>query len=323
MKPRAVLILGLGLGLLAAPLAAEAQQARKVGRVVLFTDDSRRLAGLRKGLRDLGWIEGQNLVLDVRASGDRFDRLAGIADEIVRLRPNVIVTGGSEYVEALKGATSTIPIIMTMVGDPIARGFVASFARPGGNITGLVSLASELELKRVELLKELVPGLKRVAVLWNPPQPAHGDIVKTLEATAGPLGVQFLLLPVSTANELAGAFEAVRHERVGGLTMLGSNLHGANLKRIAVLALGGKVPAIAWTKAFPQAGGLLAYGPDEIDIPRRAAAYVDKILKGAKPADLPVEQPSKFELVINLKTAKRLGLTIPPSLLLRADQVIE
>jgi len=323
MIHRRTLLCGLMLGALAGPLAAAAQQAGKVGRVVLFTDDSRRLAALRKGLRDLGWVEGQNLVLDVRSSGDRFDRLAGIADEIVRLRPDVIVTGGSEYVEALKGATSTIPIIMTMVGDPIARGFVASFARPGGNITGLANLASELELKRVELLKHLVPGLKRVAVLWNPPQPAHGDIVKTLEAAAGPLGVQFLLLPVNTADDLTGAFETVRHERVGGLTMLGSNTHGANLKRIADLALDAKVPAIAWTKAFTQAGGLLAYGPDEIDIPRRAAAFVDKILKGAKPGDLPVEQPTKFELVINARTAKALGLTIPPSVLARADQVIE
>jgi putative ABC transport system substrate-binding protein len=241
----------------------------------------------------------------------------------VRLKVDVIVATGSEGVQAARNATPTVPIVMTYVGDPVDRGFVTSLARPGGNITGVANIGDELDAKRLELLKEVVPRLTRVSVLWNPPQPAHAAQLKNLQMAAGSLGVDLQPVAIRVSEDLPGAFKTVLREGASAVTMLGSLLHSQNLTPIAELARKVKLPTISYNLRFPELGGLMAYAGKEDDIFRRAAVYVDKIFKGAKPADLPVEQATKFELIINLKTAKALGLTIPPSLLARADQVIE
>ena len=310
------------LAVLAGPRSVEAQTAR-VYRVGIIGDVPARIAAFRAGLRALGWIEGQNVALEIRGTGGRFESHASIVADFVRLPVDVIVAGGSESVEAARAATTSIPIVMTLGGDPIERGFIASFTRPGGNVTGLANLSRDLDAKRLELLKELIPGLRRVAVLWNPPQPAHKTALARLDSAATSLGIGLLPVAVNATKDLDPAFEAVRRQRAGAVTMLGSTVHFANLERIAQRGLRAKVPVVSWTGTFTSAGGLLAYGPDENDLIRRAASYVDRILKGANPGDLPVEQPTRFELVINLKTAKALNLTIPPSLLQRADHVVE
>jgi putative ABC transport system substrate-binding protein len=310
-------------GALAAPLAIEAQQAGKVYRVGLLTDSVQAVENLREGLRELGYREGQSFLIEQRKTEGRFERLPAAVESLVRLPVDVIVAGGSESVRAARSATQTIPVVFTNVGDPIEQGFVASYAKPGGNITGVANMVAELTGKWLELLKEVRPSLTRVAVLWNPPQPAHQGLLRALESAAARLRLDAHRVSVRTSEELEAAFATIRGERVGGLTMLGSLLHFRSLRRIAEFAHETRLPAVAWTNTFPEAGGLMSYGVAEGHSYRRAATYVDKILKGAKPADLPVEQPTKFELVINLKTAKALGLTIPPSLLLRADQVIE
>ena len=310
-------------GLLAAPLAAEAQPAGKVYRVGLLTDSVQVVENLREGLRELGYREGQSFLIEQRKTEGRFERLPAAVESLVKLPVDVIVAGGSESVRAARSATQTIPVVFTNVGDPIEQGFVASYAKPGGNITGVASGVAELTGKWLELLKEVRPSLTRVAVLWNPPQPAHQGLLRALESAAARLRLDAHRVSVRTSEELEAAFATIRGERVGGLTMLGSLLHFRSLRRIAAFAHETRLPAVAWTNTFPEAGGLMSYGVAEGHSYRRAATYVDKILKGAKPADLPVEQPTKFELVINLKTAKALSITIPPSLLLRADQVIE
>ena len=310
-------------GLLATPLAAEAQPAEKVYRVGLLTDSVQAVENLREGLRELGYREGQSFLIEQRKTEGRFERLPAAVESLVRLPVDVIVAGGSESVRAAKSATQTIPVVFTNVGDPIEQGFVASYAKPGGNITGVASMVAELTGKWLELLKEVRPSLTRVAVLWNPPQPAHQGLLRALESAAARLRLDAHRVSVRTSEELEAAFATIRGERVGGLTMLGSLLHFRSLRRIAAFAHETRLPAVAWTNTFPEAGGLMSYGVAEGHSYRRAATYVDKILRGAKPADLPVEQPTKFELVINLKTAKALGLTIPPSVLARADQVIE
>jgi putative tryptophan/tyrosine transport system substrate-binding protein len=312
-------------GALSVPLAAEAQQVGKVYRVGMLLAGERpiQVEALRQGLRELGYIEGQNVRIEVRHADGRFERLSVIAAELVRLKVDVIVGTGSEGVQAAKNATHVIPIVMTYVGDPVDRGFVESLARPGGNITGVANLGDELDIKRLELLKKVVPRIARVAVLWNPPQPAHATQLKNLELGARSLGVGLQPVAITRAEDLDGAFSAILRDRAGGVTMLGSLLHSQNLTRIAELARKAKVPTISYNLRFPEAGGFMAYAAKEEDIFRRAAIYVDRILKGDRAADLPVEGPTKFELIINLKTAKALGLTIPPSLLLRADQVIE
>ena len=310
-------------GAFAAPLAAEAQQAGKVYRVGLLTDSVQAVENLREGLRELGYREGESFIIEQRKSEGRFERLPAAVESLVRLPVDVIVAGGSESVRAARSATQTIPVVFTNVGDPIEQGFIASYAKPGGNITGVASMVAELTGKWLELLKEVRPGLTRVAVLWNPPQPAHQGLLRALESAAAGLRLDAHRVSVRTSEELEAAFATIRSERVGGLTMLGSLLHFRSLRRIAAFAQETRLPAVAWTNAFAEVGGLMSYGVAEGHSYRRAATYVDKILKGAKPADLPVEQPTRFELVINLKTAKAIGLTIPPSLLLRADQVIE
>jgi putative ABC transport system substrate-binding protein len=301
-------------GVLAASLSAEAQQPGKVWRVGMLLAGERpsQVEALREGLRELGYNDGQNVVIEVRHADGRFERLPAAAGELVNRKIDVIVATGSEGVQAARTATHTIPIVMTYVGDPVSRGFVASRARPGGNVTGVANLADELDIKRLELLKEVVPKIARIAVLFNPPQPAHATQLRNLEVAAQSLSVRLQPVAVRGSADFDGAFSTILRERAGGVTMLGSLLHSGSLAQIAELALKGKVPAISYNLKLPTVGGLMAYASTEEDTYRRAALYVARILRGAKPADLPVEQPTKFELVINLKTAKALGLTIPP-----------
>lgn len=322
---RRVFVIGSGVGLVASSVLAEAQQARKVYRVgmLLAGDRPTQVQALRQALRELSYIEGQNIVIEVRHAGGRFERLPAVAAELVRLKVDVIVAAGSEGVQAAKNATRTIPIVMTYVGDPVDRGFAASLARPGGNITGVANIGDELDAKRLELLKEVVPQITRVAVLWNPPQPAHSTQLKNLERAARSLGVELQPFAIRVQEDFDRAFAAMVGARTSAVIMLGSLLHSENLLRIAELARNAKLPAISYNLRFPELGGLMAYAGKEDDIFRRAATYVDLILKGARPADLPIEQATKFELIINGRTARVLGLTIPPSLLLQADRLIE
>ena len=328
MNRNIALILTLAVGiLLAAPLAAEAQQAGKVYRVGFMWDSlgmfPGAIEGFRGGLRDLGWVEGQNIVVEYRWSEGRFDRLPDQAGELVRLKVDVIVAPSSIYAEAAKRATSTIPIVFVSHADPIGSGHVASLARPGGNITGLALMMTETNAKGLELLKEAVPGLSRVAVLWDPATPSHKPGLNAVEVMGRALGLRLQTVAVRSATEFDSAFSAIIRERAGAVLVLSTPLFIAGARRLAELAMKHKLPTMFGPKVHAEAGGLLSFGPDRVDLFRRGAIYVDKILKGAKPADLPVEQPTKFELVINLKTAKALGLNIPQSLLIRADEVIQ
>ena len=316
-------------GLFAAPLGAEAQQG-KVYRVGILgnvppsdVEGVRLWGALSQGLRELGYAEGQNLIVEGRYSEGREERLVELAGELVRLHVDVIVAGAGQPVHAASRATTTIPIVMTNHGDPVGSGLAASLARPGGNITGLSILNPEVTGKRLELLKVAVPALSRVAVLWNPGNPIHRQELGQAEAAARALGLQLQELSVRSPDEYKGAFSAMVKEHAGALLVLGDLTVWLNRGRIAELAAGNRLPAMYVQREHVEAGGLMAYGVNLADNYRRAAVYVDKILKGARPADLPIEQPTKFELVINLRTAKALGLTIPPSLLQRADQVIE
>jgi putative ABC transport system substrate-binding protein len=316
--------------LLAAPLAAGAQQAAKVYRLGLLGGSPPNSPGGRRawegfflGMRELGYVEGQNILVEGRWYGDHTDRLPALAAELVRLKVDVIVAGAAPAPEAAQRATSTIPIVMAIHIDPVGSGLVASLAKPGRNITGLSTLAPELTGKRLQLLKEVVPGISRVAVLSNPTVPSQALEVKEAKVAAGSLKVQLQLLEARAPGDFAGAFSAMMKERAGGVIVINSSMFNAERTRIAELAAQSRVPAISSLREFAEAGGLMAYGINLGENFRRAATYVDKILKGTKPADLPVEQPSKFELIINLKTAKALGLTIPPSLLQRADEVIQ
>ena len=303
--------------------AAEAQQPKKVYRIGYLSARLRvgpREEAFLKGLRELGYVEGQNILIEWRFAKERPERLSALATELANLNVDVIVTYTTPAIQAAKQATKTIPIIMANVGDPVAAGFVASFARPGGNITGLTNLSPELGGKRLELLKEVSPKLSRAAVFWNPD--AHAPALKQLENAARSLRVQLWPIDVRGPNDLDGAFEAAHKARADALITLPTSLLVDFRKQITELAMKRRLPAIYPNREIADAGGLMAYGPDILDNYRRAAVFVDKILKGAKPADLPVEQPMKFELVINLKTAKQIGLTIPPNVLARADKVI-
>jgi len=313
--------LAVVLGLIIAPLDGEAQQAGKVARVGVLAVSaeafSPRIEAFRKGLREHGYVEGKNVVLEYRYAEGKLDRLPDLAAQLVALKVDVIVTASPPAVRAAKNATSTIPIVFAAVGDPVAIGLVESLARPGQNITGLSIGGPELDGKRLELLKEAVPKISRVAVLFaEMPR-------KEREIAAQALGIQLISLPVRELGDIEPAFETARKENVHALLTSPSPLLNTVRERIVELAARNRLPAMYGGPEFVEAGGLMSYAPSYTDLFRRAATYVDKILKGAKPADLPVEQPTKFELVINLKTAKTLGLTIPQSLLLRADQVIE
>jgi len=314
--------------LLAAPRGAEAQEAGKPSRVVrvAFTRGTGEYLfdAFREELRRLGYTEGRNLIIESRWAEGQADRLVKIVAEIVQSRPDVIVVASPQAVLATKQATATIPIVFTAIINPVGAGFVASLARPGGNVTGISWDATpELAGKQVELLRELAPRASRVAVLWNPDTAGSAAFVQYTSGAAQALGLVLQSFEVRAPEEFRAAFGTMVKERVGGLIVLGSAFTYNHREQLARLAAQHRVPAIYGNRDSVVAGGLVSYGASLFDQWRRAAAYVDKILKGAKPADLPVEQPTTFELVINLKTAKALGLTIPPSLLLRADQVIE
>lgn len=316
-------------GAAAWPLVVSAQQTGKVPRVgyLRLTSPADRpplLDAFRQRLRELGWVEGQNIAIDYRFAEGRLDRLSDLAAELVRLKVDVIVSLGTQGVTAAKKATDTIPIVMIAVRDPIGIGLIASLARPGGNVTGVSGYAGlESVAKQLELLKEMVPKARSVAILSNPTNAYHQLAIKELNVAAQALGVQLQIVQARDASDLDGAFAAMAKERVGALLVLSDIMFNSNTTRLADLALSRRLPTANAVRESVEAGGLMSYGPSFVDSYRRSAAYVDKILKGTKPADLPVEQPTKFELVINLKTARAIGVTVPPTLLARADEVIE
>ena len=315
--------------LLVAPLAGAAQQPAKVPRIGYLSplspsSDSTRIEAFRQGLRDFGYVEGQNIAIEYRYAEGKFNRLPDLAAELVRFKVDVIVVASTPGILAAKNATSTIPIVMALSADPVPTGLVSSLARPGGNITGLSLLSGELSGKRLELLKEVVPNLSRVAVLWDPVNPATLLQLRETEAAAQVLGVQLQPLEVRGPNpDFERAFQDTAGGQAGALITLDDLLILIHRRKIVDFAAKKRLPAMYGFRELPDAGGLMSYTANRSHLFRRAATYVDKLLKGAKPADLPVEQPTRFEFVINMKTAKALGLTIPPSILIRADQVIQ
>jgi putative ABC transport system substrate-binding protein len=325
LRPLLLALSFSGALLLALCISAEAQQPTKIPRIGYLTagfiSPPTREEAFRQGLREFGYVEGKNILIEFRWADGKHDRLRGLALELVRLPVNIIVTGGPTATLHAKEATATIPIVMAQDGDPVRNGFVASLARPGGNITGLSSYSAELNGKRLELLKEIVPKLSRVAVLGDSNNPGNSRAVTDAEKAASALGVQTQYLDVRDPK----ALDSIRSTRKGRLhALLVLNFPAGNQDAaISKLALENRLPAVYYNSAVVGRGGLMSYGASIADLDRRAARYVDKILKGAKPADLPVEQPTKFELVINLKTAKQIGLTIPPNVLARADRVIK
>ena len=311
-------------GLLAAPLAAEAQQAGKVYRIGFLSQGQppkALLEALQQGLRERGYAEGRNLVWEFRSTDGSLDQLPQFAEDLVRLKVDVILARSSSGAMAAKRATTSIPIVFFVVYAPVEIGLVPSLGHPGGNITGVAINVSDMVAKRVQLLKELVPTLKRVAMLSHPPHPTNAMQLQGAMAAARTLGLQFEEVPVRGPDDFASALKALRG--IDGVLNADNPLFVTHRVRLAEAVAGSRLPAIYPARLYVEAGGLMSHGPNLPDLWRHAAVYVDKILKGAKPGDLPVEQPTKFELVINLKTAKALGLTIPPSLLQRADQVIE
>lgn len=316
-------------GLLAAPLAAEAQTGRKPARVGLLTGGSEpgfrgRLDAFRKGLRDLGHVEGQTVALEYRYGNDNYERLPALAAELVRLDVDVVVANGTPASLAARRATTSVPIVMFETADPVGSKIVASLAKPGGNVTGVAQLvSSELFGKQVEMLRELLPKLSRVGLLFNPRNPVQQRALSSTQAAGRTLGITVEPFGVEQSSQLEREFAAAARGGVGAVIVTRDNVFVDHPQRLVDLAARYRMPAMYGTRPFAEAGGLITYGADPAEAAQRAAVYVDRILKGARPADLPVEQPSKFELVVNLRTAKALGLTIPPSLLLRADQVIE
>jgi len=326
---RRMFLAGTGAVVLAAPLAAEGQQPGKVYRVGTLgerasdTAEARLWQAFRSGLRERGWIEGGNILIEDRWAEGNAAQLPELAADLVRLKVDLIVARSSSHVRAAKTATSSIPIVFVVHADPVGTGHVASLARPGGNITGLSLLQTDANPKGLELLISAVPGAKRIAALWSPDNPSHTPGLKALDEARRTLGIQLQPVGVRAGADLEGAFSAMAKAHAQAVLVLASQLFFAERQRVAELAITHRLPTMFAVKEGAVAGGLMSYGPDYVDLFRRAAIYVDKILKGAKPADLPVEQPTKFELVINLKTAKALGLTIPQSLLGRADEIIQ
>ena len=328
MMDRRVFVGTLAGGLLAARRAVEAQQPAKIPRIGFLVPgtpsaSAHFLDAFRHGLRALGHVEGQTIAIEYRTAEGRQERLPELAAELVRLEVDAIVAPTSAAALAAKHATTAIPIVMLVAGEPVQMGIVASLARPGGNITGLTSIGDELFAKQLQLLKEAVPALSRVAVLWNPANPSHGPRLKAIEAAARSLGMQPQLQEARGPDEFDHAFAAMTGARTGAVLVVSDALFYVHRTRIADLAAKARLPAMYGLREHVDAGGLVAYAANFADLYRRGALYVAKILKGAKPADLPVEQPTRFELVINAKTAKALGLTIPYALLLRADEVIQ
>jgi len=308
---------------------ATAQQPTKIPQIGYLAGASpssnpARTQAFRQGLRELGYVEGKNIVSEWRFAEEKLDRLPALAAELVRLKVDVIVTAGPIPTRSAKEATSTIPIVMTQDSDPVGNGFVASLARPGGNITGLSTLAPELSGKRLELLKEIVPRLSSVAVFGTSTIPGNAQSLKEVEFAAGAFGVKLQYLDVLGPKDIETAFRTAGKGRADAvLWLVAAAVASAHRTKIADLAVKGRLPVIYPGRSYVEAGGLMTYGVNVEDLDRRATTYVDKILKGAKPADLPVEQPTKFELIINLKAAKQIGLTIPPNVLARADKVIK
>jgi putative ABC transport system substrate-binding protein len=308
------------------PLAARAQQAGSrytVGTLTAGNDNSALNTVLVAALSELGWVEGKNVVFEHRYADNRLERLPGLAADLVRLKVDVIAAAGTLAPLAAKQASSTIPIVMTAAGDPLGSGLVASLARPGGNVTGMSLMAPDLGGKRLELLKEVLPRLARVAVLWNAANPYSALVFKETQAAGRTLGIEVQSLEVRAPDDFDGAFEAARHQRPDALITVEDPLTVTHRQRVADFTAEQQLPSLHGVREFAAAGGLMSYGASLADLFQRAAGYVDKILRGAKPADLPVQQPSKFELVISLKTAKTLGLTVPLTLQASADEVIE
>ncbi len=321
MKATRVALL-IVLALLAAPLGSGAQQASKVYRIGFLRNGlppDTFIEGLRRGLRELGYIEGQNVSIEYGLT-ERADQLPNAAAHLIRLNVDVLIASGTPPVPVAKLATRTVPVVFVASIDPVATGIVASLARPGGNITGFVGIHSELMGKRLEFLRETIPRLSRVAVLFHATNPGNAQYLKEAELAARALGIQLQLLPVRDAGDFDRVFGEARG--ASALIQLDDVIFTSHRKQVVELAVKHQLAAMYGFREFVDAGGLMAYGPDYPDLYRRAATYLDKIFKGAKPADLPVEQPTKFEFVINLKTARALGLTIPPSVLARADEVI-
>jgi putative ABC transport system substrate-binding protein len=315
-------------GVLAAPRAVEAQRAGKVYRIAFLGNSTPALEAnlvgrFREGLRDLDYVEGLNVLIEYRWAEGKYERFPALIAELIALRVEVIVTAGTPASLAVKKATTSIPLVMVAVGDPVATGLVASLARPGGNITGLTSIAEEMEGKRLELLREVAPKVSHIAVLWNAGSPIQVIQEREMQAAIRVVGMKMLSLGVRTAEQIEDAFATMVRERPGALFVLADRLFLHHRTRIMDFAAQHRLPGVHAYRELVEAGGLMSFGPSYAGMHRRAAYFVDRILRGAKPADLPVERPSKFDLVINLKTAKALGLTIPPSLLQRADQVIE
>jgi putative tryptophan/tyrosine transport system substrate-binding protein len=324
MAIKIIVVLLVGLALVSVP-SAEAQQAKKVPHIgyMRFIEVPVYDAAFRKGLNELGYIEGQNIHIEYRFAGGSIERLAEFAAELVNLKVDVIVAGSTQSIDAAKRATKTIPIVFPVTFDPVESGFVASLARPGGNLTGLSTVNPDAAAKRVELIQEVMPRISRLAVLRNPTNSGSRFPLKETEAGAKRLGIRLQILEARSPDDLEGAFRAATKEQANALIVLADALFFAQRGRIGNLAIKHRLPSMFDDAQSVEVGGLISYGASLTDLFRRAAGYVDKILKGAKPADLPVEQPMKFELIVNLKTAKQIGLTIPPNVLARADRVIK
>ena len=329
MNTRRKLLIGLGTSAVAAPLACFAQQQRpKVARIGFLEATSassyvNRRKALIAGLRELGYVEGKNIVIESRWAEGTYERLPGLAAELVQMKVDVIVAASPPAIQAAQQATTTIPIVMCAAADPVGSGFVASLSRPGRNITGLSNINVDLSSKYLELLRVAVPKLSRVSVLVNPGHPNHSAFLKNIQAAAKATGVNVSPFQTSIASQMEAVFVSMKQEHAGALIVLPDGFFLAQARRIAELAERHGLPTMFWSREPVEAGGLMSYGQHLAEHFHRAATYVDKILKGAKPGDLPVEQPTKIELVINLKTAKAIGLTIPQDLLFRADKVIE
>jgi len=307
---------------------ASAQQPAKIPRIGFYLDSSAsvvatRIEGFRQGLRDLGYVEGKNIIIEWRSAEGKPERRGEIASELIRLKPDVIVSGGPTGTRALREATSTIPIVMGQDTDPVGSGFVASLARPGGNITGLSALAPEMSGKQLQLLKEIVPKLSRVSIIGNSTNPGDAQVLRETVLSAGAYEIYLRYLDVQDAKDIEPVMQAAAKGRADALMVLGNPILNLQRQQVVDLAAKHRLPATYARPEYVEAGGLMTYGTNYPELFRRAAAYVDKILKGAKPADLPVEQPKKFEFIINLKAAKQIGLTIPPNVLARADRVIK
>jgi putative tryptophan/tyrosine transport system substrate-binding protein len=327
MKHTIVLLVAVCVILATGGVVAQAQQPTKIPRIGYLggstASNSIRVDAFRQGLRELGYVEGKNIVIEWRPAEGKQDRERAFAAELVRVKVDVIVTVGSNATRAAKGATATTPIVMTQDPDPVGNGFVASLARPGGNITGLSNFNRELSGKRLEILNEVVPRLSRVAVFGTSTQPGHAQALRETKLAAEAFGVKLQYVDVLAPKDIETAFRGASKGRAEAVVGLGGAVLNSERTQVVEFAAKSRLPAMYSIREYVEAGGLMSYGVSITDLDRRAATYVDKILKGAKPADLPVEQPTKFELVINLKAAKQIGLTIPPSVLYRADKVIQ